>query len=326
MKKRNISFGDIPSAVLMLIVIFLYFSLFAGGFLSLYNLNSILVQSIIPCVLVLGVSVVIISGSLDLSVGNVLALSGCVCGILLKNGIPTFLAVPAGILTGTACGFLNGAMISKMKLPPFIATLAMMNIASGLANTISERRPIYWEENGFLNALGEGGILGVSFYVLAGVLVMVLVICIYRFTRLRTNAYVIGGNEEVLHLSGVSVAKWKLIIYSLSGTLAGICGILMNARVTCADPTVGTGLEFSAVVGAVIGGNIQNTGKGSLWGAIVGALTLAVIRNGLSIMKTNTYWQMVLTGLILVVGMLLREVSVRREQRKRNLAGRGSAA
>ena len=325
MKKKNIHLTDYPSATIMLLVVFLYFSVFARGFLSAYNLTSILVQSVIPGVLVLGVAMVIISGGLDLSVGNVLALSGCVCGILLKNGMPVGVAVLAGIAAGALSGFINGLMIAKMKLPPFIATLAMMNIASGLANTISQRKPIYWEESRFLDVIGTGNILGVPVFVLVGVLIMAVVILAFRKTRLKTNTYVLGGNEEVLHLSGISVAKWKIIIYTISGTLAGLCGILMNARVSCADPTVGTGLEFSAVVGAVIGGNIQNTGKGSLPGALLGAVTLATIRNGLSILKMNTYWQMVITGVILVIGMLIRELSVRSEQ-KRNLKEKGGKA
>ena len=322
MKKRNIRLTDYPSAILMLFFAFLYFSIFAGGFLSIYNLTSILVQSVIPCILVLGVAIVVISGGLDLSVGNVLALSGCVCGVCLKSGAPLAAGILAGVLSGTACGFLNGLMISKMKLPPFIATLAMMNIAAGLANTISQRKPIYWEKSPVLDAVGTSSVLGLPVFVLVGTVAIVIVIFMFRKTSLKTNAYVLGGNEEVLHLSGVSVAKWKIIIYTLSGTLAGICGILMNARVSCADPTVGTGLEFSAVVGAVIGGNVQNTGKGSLIGALLGALTLATIRNGLSILRMNTYWQMVITGLILVVGMLIREISVRKEQ-KRNLVRAG---
>ncbi|MBQ5952016.1 MAG: ABC transporter permease [Lachnospiraceae bacterium] len=319
MKKNRFHLTDLPSAVIIFLVVFVYFSVSANGFFSGYNFASILTQSVIPCLLVLGVAIVIMSAGLDLSVGNVLTLSGVTCGLMLKADMPVALAMLVGVLTGMTCGFLNGVMVAKMKLPPFIATLAMLNVASGLANTLSRKKPVYWTRENFpiLDKIGTGTVLGIPVFAVFGVLVMAIVIFIFYRTRLRTNVYTLGGNEEVLHLSGVSVAKWKIIVFTLSGTMAGIGGVLMDARVTCADPTVGTGLEFAAVVGAVIGGNLQNTGKGNLFGAILGALTLATIRNGLSIMHMNNYWQMVLTGAILVVGMVIRELSVRIEHRRK---------
>ncbi len=327
MRKNRFHLTDLPSAVIIFIVVFVFFAVSAGGFFSAYNLASILTQSVIPCLLVLGVAIVIMSAGLDLSVGNVLTLSGVTCGLLLKAGMPVALAMLVGVLTGTACGFLNGFMVAKMKLPPFIATLAMMNIASGLANTLSQKKPVYWEREAFpiLDTIGTGAVLGIPVFALIGVLVMAVVIFVFYRTRLRTNVYTLGGNEEVLHLSGVSVAKWKIVVFTLSGLMAGVGGVLMDARVTCADPTVGTGLEFAAVVGAVIGGNLQNVGKGNLFGAILGAITLATIRNGLSIMHMNNYWQMVLTGAILVIGMVIRELFVRIEHKKKLKEAEASA-
>lgn len=303
----------------------IYFLIFAPNFLTANNLTNLLTQTTIPCLLVTGVAMVIISGGMDLSVGSALALSGCVCGLMLRAGLPLLLCLTAGIFTGTVCGLLNGLMIAKMRLPSFIATLAMLNMASGLTNTLSGKKPIYWDANPVLSFIGNGKFLGMPLFVIIGFAVIALVIFFFYRTRLKTYAYVLGGNEEVLHLSGISVSKWKLVVYALSGFLAGVAGMMMIARANCADPTSGTGLEFSAVVGAVIGGNVQKTGKGTLLGALLGAITLSVLRNGMSLMMLQTHWQMVITGIVLVFGMLIHDLSVRQEKRQKALRVQGGS-
>ena len=308
--KRNINFSDFPSAIVIFVVAVIYFAFTAPRFLSMVNIYNLLTQSVIPCLLVVGVAMVIISGGMDLSVGGMLSLSGCLSGIALREGLPLAVAILIGVGVGILCGLCNGLMISKMKIPPFIATLAMLNIAFGLSNTFSKKKPVYWEPNAILNTIGNGGVMGFPVFVIIGMLVITVIILVFYATRLQTYTYVLGGNEEVLHLSGGNVTKWKLMIYSVSGMLAGIAGIMMNARVSCADPTAGTGLEFTAVVGAVIGGNVQKTGKGTLFGALLGAFTLSTMRNGLSLLKMQTHWQMVVTGIVLVVGIQIHELTV----------------
>ena len=301
----------------------IYFLVFAPNFLKLNNLTNLLTQTTIPSLLVTGVAMVVISGGMDLSVGSTLALSGCICGLMLRAGLPLLLCIAVGILTGTLIGLLNGLMIAKMRLPSFIATLAMLNMASGLTNTLSGKKPIYWDANPVLNFIGNGKLLGMPIFVIIGFSVIAIVIFFFYRTRLKTYTYALGGNEEVLHLSGISVTKWKLIVYSLSGFLAGVAGMMMIARANCADPTSGTGLEFSAVVGAVIGGNVQKTGKGTLFGALLGAITLSVLRNGMSLMMLQTHWQMVITGIVLVFGMLIHDLSVKQEIKQRLRDSRG---
>lgn len=314
---RRFRFSDYPSVIVIFAIEVICFAFLAPNFLTFGNVTNVFIQATIPCLLVIGVATVIVSGGMDLSVGSVLSLSGCLSGLALKAGYPLVVAALVGIMIGTACGSLNGLLISKMNLPPFIVTIAMMNIAMGLSNTFSQKKPVYWDSNDALNFIGKGTIGGLPSYIIIGALIILAVISIFYQTNLRTYTYVLGGNEEVLHLSGVSIAKWKIIIYALSGTLAGISGILMNARVSCADPTAGTGLEFTAVVGAVIGGNVQKSGRGSLFGALLGAFTLSVMRNGLSVMQIQTHWQMVITGAVLIVGMLIYEIAVIQDNRIR---------
>lgn len=310
--KLKINFINIPSAVYIFIVSFILFSVLEKNFLTAYNLTNILTQSSILCVVGLGVMIVIISGGLDLSVGNVLTLAGIVCGVFLSIGFPVGVAIILGICTGILCGFINGIMITKMGLPPFIATLAMMNIAAGLSNTFSQRKTVYWEKHQLLDFIGNEKILGIPVFLIIAIIIAIIVVLLFKKSILGVYVYAIGGNEEVPLLSGINTTKWKLIVYSLSGLLAGMAGILMNSRMGCADPTVGTGYEFYAVVAAIIGGNILRSGKGNLLGGILGVITLSMIRNGFSLMGLLTHWQMVIVGSILILGMMINEIIVTR--------------
>ena len=306
-KRFKFDISEPPSTVYIFLVSFVVFSLASRQFNTVYNWSNILIQSSILSVISLGVMVVIISGGMDLSVGNVLTLSGVVCGVFLSRGMPLGLSVLLGVLTGGACGLINGLMITKMRIPPFIATLSMMYIAAGMSNTFSQRKTVYWEKNIVLHYIGNEKVLGIPLFILISLFVAVLVILILKRSILGVYAYAIGGNEEVPLLSGINTIKWKLIIYSMSGLLAGVAGILMNSRLGCADPIVGSGYEFYAVVAAIIGGNTLGSGKGNLLGGILGVVTLTMIRNGFSLMGLLTHWQMVIVGLILVLGMLINK-------------------
>ena len=280
--------------------------------MSVYNWTNILVQSAILCTITLGVMIVVISGGMDLSVGNVLTLAGVVCGVFLSMGLPVGISIIFGIIAGGLCGLANGIMITFMGLPPFIATLAMMNIAIGLSNTFSQRKTVYWDDNALLDFIGNGKLVGIPMFLIIAFLIAVVVILLFKKSVLGIIVYAIGGNEEVPLLSGINTKKWKLVIYSLSGLLAGIAGILMDGRLGCADPIVGSGYEFYAVVSAVIGGNVLGSGKGNILGGILGVITLTMIRNGFSLLGLLTHWQMVIVGLILILGMLINEVVANR--------------
>ncbi len=310
-RKFKVNFINVPSTVYIFVVSFLLFTLTENNFFTTYNLTNILAQSAILCVIGLGVMIVIISGGLDLSVGNVLTLSGVVCGVFLSIGFPIALAILFGICTGIVCGFVNGFMITKMGLPPFIATLAMMNIAAGLSNTFSQRKTVYWEKIPLFDSIGNGEILGIPVFLIIALFIAVVVILLFKKSILGVYVYAIGGNEEVPVLAGINTTKWKILIYSLSGLLAGIAGIIMNSRMGCADPTVGNGYEFYAVVAAIIGGNSLRSGRGNLLGGILGVITLSMIRNGFTLMGLLTHWQMVIVGLILILGILINEVVVK---------------
>lgn len=318
--KLRINWIDIPSTVYIFIACFILFGFFSKNFMTLYNLSNILVQSAILVIVGLGVIIVIISGGMDLSVGNVLTLSGCISGVLLSRGFSLGISILFGIISGVLCGLCNGIMITKMGLPPFIATLGMMNIAAGLSNTVSERKTIYWDKNPVLQFIGNENIFGLPVFFIIATVIGIIVILLFKKSVLGVYVYAIGGNEEVPRLSGINTVKWKLLIYSISGFLAGIAGILMNARMGCADPIVGVGYEFDAVVAAIIGGNILRSGKGNLLGGILGVVTLSMIRNGLSLMGLQTHWQMVVIGSILVLGMLINEIVVKRAKKSIQIA------
>ena len=316
----RIHFINIPSTFYIFIVSFLFFCFSNNQFFTVYNWTNILIQSSILCTITLGVMIVVISGGMDLSVGNVLTLAGVVCGVFLSRGMPIGVSILMGILAGTVCGLVNGIMITFMGLPPFIATLAMMNIAIGLSNTFSQRKTVYWENGALLNFVGNEKVLGIPVFLIIAFLIAVLMILLFKKSILGTYVYAIGGNEEVPLLSGINTRKWKLIIYSLSGLLAGIAGILMDARLGCADPIVGSGYEFYAVVAAVIGGNVLGSGRGNLLGGILGVVTLTMIRNGFSLLGLLTHWQMVIVGMILILGMLINEVMANRAHKMFKLA------
>lgn len=318
MKKHRVDISDFPSAIIIIAAAIIYFMLCAPNFLSGRNLTNLFIQTTIPCMLVVGVAIIIMSGGMDLSVGSVLALAGCITGLVLKSGASFGVALAAGVGCGLLCGLLNGLLVAVVKIPPFITTMAMMNIASGITNTLSEKKPVYWDPNEVLAWINDGSVFGVPVYALTGFGVIALTMLIFYKTKYRTNVYVLGGNEEVLHLSGGSIVKWRILIYMTSSLLASLAGILMIARASCADPTSGTGLEFTAVVGAVIGGNIQNTGKGTLFGAVLGAITLSVLKNGMSLLMMQTHWQMVITGIILVIGMLIHSLASRLDAKRMN--------
>lgn len=310
MKKfiAKINWANVPSATYIFTVCFILFGLLNREFLTVYNLSNILVQSSILMIVGLGVVIIIISGGMDLSVGSLLTLSGCISGSLLHSGFPLGIAVLCGIFSGVLCGFGNGIMVTKLRIPPFIATLAMMNIAAGLSNTVSERKTIYWDPNPILQFIGNNDLLGVPVFFIIAVIIAIIIIYLFKKSILGIYIYAIGGNEEVPRLSGINIVKWKLIFYSISGLLAGIAGILMNSRVGCADPTVGVGYEFDAAVAAIIGGNILKSGKGNLLGGILGAITLILIKNGLNLIGLETHWQLVIIGSILMLGMIINDV------------------
>ncbi|MEU1160320.1 substrate-binding domain-containing protein [Streptomyces sp. NPDC005921] len=294
-------------ALTALIVLVIAMSALSGDFLTTDNLLNVGVQAAVTAILAFGVTFVIVAAGIDLSVGSVAALSATVLAwSATQHGVPVFLAVVLAVATGVAAGLVNGFLIAYGKLPPFIATLAMLSVARGLSLVISEGSPIAFPDS--VSHLGDtlGGWLPVP------VLVMIVMGLIAAFVLGRTyigrSMYAIGGNEEAARLSGLRVSKQKLAIYALSGLFAAVAGIVLAARLSSAQPQAANGYELDAIAAVVIGGASLAGGTGKASGTLIGALILAVLRNGLNLLNVSAFWQQVVIGVVIALAVLLDTV------------------
>ncbi|MFH0174799.1 substrate-binding domain-containing protein [Streptomyces cacaoi] len=294
-------------ALTALIVLVIAMSALSGDFLTTDNLLNVGVQAAVTAILAFGVTFVIVSAGIDLSVGSVAALSATVLAwSATQHGVPVVLAMVLAVATGIAAGLVNGFLIAYGKLPPFIATLAMLSVARGLSLVISEGSPIAFPDS--VSHLGDtlGGWLPVP------VLVMVVMGLIAAFVLGRTyigrSMYAIGGNEEAARLSGLRVKKQKLAIYALSGVFAAAAGVVLASRLSSAQPQAADGYELDAIAAVVIGGASLAGGTGKASGTLIGALILAVLRNGLNLLSVSAFWQQVVIGVVIALAVLLDTV------------------
>ncbi|MDH6623563.1 ribose/xylose/arabinose/galactoside ABC-type transport system permease subunit/ABC-type sugar transport system substrate-binding protein [Streptomyces sp. LBL] len=291
-------------ALTALIVLVVAMSALSGDFLTTDNLLNVGVQAAVTAILAFGVTFVIVSAGIDLSVGSVAALSATVLAwSATSHGVPVAIAVVLAVATGIAAGLVNGFLVAYGKLPPFIATLAMLSVARGLSLVISEGSPIAFPDS--VSHLGDtlGGWLPVP------VLVMVVMGLIAAFVLARTyigrSMYAIGGNEEAARLSGLRVKKQKLAIYAFSGVFAAAAGVVLAARLSSAQPQAADGYELDAIAAVVIGGASLAGGTGKASGTLIGALILAVLRNGLNLLNVSAFWQQVVIGVVIALAVLL---------------------
>ncbi|MFF3095761.1 substrate-binding domain-containing protein [Streptomyces cyaneofuscatus] len=304
-------------ALSALVVLVVAMSLLSGDFLTTQNLLNVGVQAAVTAILAFGVTFVIVSAGIDLSVGSVAALSATVLAWSATSaGVPVVLAVILAIVTGIACGFVNGALISYGKLPPFIATLAMLSIARGLSLVISQGSPIAFPDS--VSRLGDtlGGWLPVP--VLVMIAMGLITALILGRTFIGRSMYAIGGNEEAARLSGLRVKRQKIVIYALSGLFAAVAGIVLASRLVSAQPQAAQGYELDAIAAVVIGGASLAGGVGKASGTLIGALILAVLRNGLNLLSVSAFWQQVVIGVVIALAVLLDTL--------RRKAGSGAAS
>jgi ribose transport system permease protein len=297
-----------------LFLLFIFFSIASPNFLTYENVVAILLATCVNGLLALGVTFVIITGGIDLSIGTVMTISAVMSGVFITFWkLPVFIGVLGGILTGTLAGFINGFVISKMKLPPFIATLGMMMIAKGLALVISGCKPIYFMDTPIFNKIAMGSILGKIIpgieefpnAILWFLLFIVIANILLNRTALGRYTFAIGSNEDAARLSGLNVDKWKIIIYSLCGTFVGIAGVIMASRLNSAQPALGQGYELDAIAAVVIGGTSLRGGEGSIIGTVIGALIMSTLTNGLRILSVPQEWQIVVSGIIVIGAVYL---------------------
>lgn len=303
--------SELPGAAFLLAALAAGFALASPEFLSPRNLSNIALQSAALIIVSLGMTLVILTEGIDLSVGAVLGLCGVVMSLLLvSHGLSLPLAIAAAVLVGVAAGMGNGALVAYAGMPPFIVTLGVYGIAQSLAMVLTAGNSV----TGLPPAVrwfNEGLWLGVPVPLLAlGAFFAVTWVLLYR-TRFGRYVFAIGGNRRALELAGVPVRAWLVAVYAYAGLLAALASFIMTARMNAAHPTIGIGLEFDAIAAVILGGTSFEKGNGGLWGTLVGALAVAVLRNGLNLVGLSTEWQVAVVGLVIVSAVALDALRAR---------------
>lgn len=289
-------------SLLVLFLLGAVMSILAPNFLSLGNLVNILLATSVIGVLAVGITFVLSGGGLDLSVGSLMAVAGVAMALTAQAGLPWSLALTAGLLAGGLLGLINGLVVVRSGVPPFIVTLGMLSAARGLALLISDGRPIYGLPEAILY-LGQGRLWGVPVPVWLFLGVVLLGQWVLSSTRFGYHTLALGDNELAARVAGVGVEGLKLRLYALCGLLASLGGILFAARVNAADPTAGVGYELLAITAAVIGGTDLFGGRGTVTGSFVGAMVMGVLQNGLNLMAVPPFYQQIAIGVILVAAV-----------------------
>lgn len=317
-QKTSILRSDAAQRVLAfgaLILLIIMFTALSPNFLTGSNISGILIATAVNGILAIGVTFVIITAGIDLSIGTVMTVTTVMMGKVITDwGLPIPLGLLAGLATGALAGFINGFLIAKAKLPPFIATLGMLNVAKGLSLVISKVKPIYFDANPAFNKIAMGALIdlnsivpGLQIYYAVAILFGAAIIAslVLSKTVLGRYTFALGSNEEAARLSGVNVDRWKIAIYSLTGFFAGLAGIVMASRINSAQPSLGQGYELDAIAAAVIGGTSLSGGEGTILGTVIGAFLISTLTNGLRILSVKPEWQIVVTGAIIVLAVYL---------------------
>ena len=281
-----------------------FFSIITPGFFSFGNFVNVVNQIAIWGVLALGMTFVIITGGIDLSVGCVLGLASMVLGFAYERiGLPFPVAILIGLLVGPLAGFINGLMVAKAKLPAFIATLSMFYVARGLANVITDGEqilnyPMWFVQFNYKRYLAIFTVAGFVFFALVFLSAFFL-----RKTRNGRNVFAVGGNEEVARLSGINVDKYLVLVYTISGTFSAIAGLMIASRVNASEPYQGNTYEMYAIAIAVIGGTSLSGGEGSVLGTLIGAFIIGILNNGLNLNGISPFIQTILIGVIIIIAV-----------------------
>ena len=295
----------------LLALILIFTALKPDAFMTQDNIIGILQSTTVIGVLAIASTFIIITSGIDLSVGVLMTFCAVLCGVFLVNwGWPLPLGVLGAVVVGALTGAVSGLTITRLKVPPFIATLGMMMLLKGVSLLITGARPIYFNDIEGFDQIALGSLIGDIFPSLPipnGVLILFVVaaLCavILNRTALGRYTFALGSNEEAVRLSGVDVNRWKVIVYTFAGGICGVAGLLIASRLNSAQPALGQGYELDAIAAVVIGGTSLSGGVGTILGTIIGAFIMSVLINGLRIMSVAQEWQMVLTGLIIILAV-----------------------
>lgn len=310
-------------SLIALLILCLALSFISDKFFTVDNGWNVLRQISVNICIAVGMTLVVLTSGIDLSVGSNLALCGAITAGLLKSGIQwpatdlyigfTLLgAILMGLLTGTSVGAFNGFVITKFKVPPFVATLAMLTIARGLTLLWTQGFPISVLGSHFAY-IGTGWLLGIPVPVWLSVLVIFMAYIITQKTALGRYIYAIGGNEHAAKLSGINIKKVKIIIYGLAGALAAVGGLIVTSRLDSAQPNAGVSYELDAIAAVVIGGTSLSGGKGSIWGTVLGAIIIGVLNNGLVLLNVSPFWQQVVKGMVILIAVIIDKSNAKAE-------------
>ena len=304
-----------------LIGLMAFFSFASTSFMQIDNIMGILQSTAVNGVLAIACTFIIITAGIDLSVGTLMTFCAVMTGVVLVYWeLPFYLGLVAAILTGALIGMINGAMIAKMKIPPFIATLGMMMLLKRLSLVVSGTKPIYFSDVEQFGIISQESLIGYFIPAMPipnAVLILFLVALLGAFilnkTILGTYTFALGSNEEAVRLSGVNVDRWKIIVYSFAGALCGIAGLMIASRLNSAQPALGPGYELDAIAAVVIGGTSLAGGVGTILGTIIGAFIISVLTNGLRILSVAQEWQTVVTGVIIILAVYADNLRKRRK-------------
>lgn len=292
--------------LLAYILMVIAFCCTADGFMTGGNLVNVLRQSSTEMIVAMGMTFVLLIGGIDLSVGKVAMLAGTITAGLLVKGVPVAVAILVGLAAGVVCGLINGLVVAKLNIPPFITTLAMMNVAEGAALLYCGGKQISGLPDGF-KEIGRGYLLGIPVSVWIMLVVIVIWAVVLNKTTYGKRMVAIGGNQDVARLSGIAVTKIKISVYAISGLMAALTGIIYTARFASSQPTLGDGLEMNAIAAAVLGGTSLVGGRGSVLGTVIGTFFLMTMSNGLNLLGVPSFWQMIIKGVLIVVSVILYE-------------------
>ena len=311
--KRNVSIGKSLlqyGVYIAFVIIVLVLGMMSKNFFTISNLLNVLRQVSFNGILALGMTFVIITGGIDLSVGSTVAMAGLIALSLSieEKHIPLVVALAAGLGVGLLIGFINGVLIAKAKLAPFIVTLSTMTIVRGLALVYCNGRPITRPSDGY-SFIGQGYLFGISIPIYVYVVLIIICVILLHFNIFGRHVLAVGGNEDAARASGLKTDRIKIEVYMLSGLFSAVVGIVLSSRANAASPISGEGYELNAIAASVIGGVSMTGGIGAIYGTVIGAMIIGVLSNGLDLLNVSSYYQQIIKGLIILVAVLMDKKS-----------------
>ena len=295
---------------LFLILMCIVLTIASDKFLTLTNLMTIIKQISIQSIVAIGMTMIIISGNIDLSVGSLVALCSVSCAMLMNKGLPTIIAVLAAVIIGAFVGFITGGVTAKLKLHSFLVTLALMTALRGLAQTLTNGRPVAGLPSSF-GKVASATVGPVPLLVIYMIVLYAIFMYVMKYTAFGRSIYAVGSNQESARLSGINIEKVKTLVFILSGALCGIAGGLLTAKVRSGDPTCANAWEMDTIAGAIIGGTDMNGGEGKLGGTIIGLLFVGILANGMVLLGVSAYMQSVIKGLVIFMAVIINSIQKR---------------